>query len=189
MSGIGLVHRGEYTPEPSHTYMKISQRNKVAKSVHGGYDAYGRGLTTIHAKSTGSEEEGKVGKTSLSKESWVADTEGGLPYWRLESMSAKSGGEFLRFQECFSGWAFFGHDVSPLRKEVDNLLQRFPLWPVWVQLKAIPAQTVDLGDGEQTPSVPGHGCTGRALNCSKHPVSLWDLYIGQSVPANCFYSP
>jgi hypothetical protein len=53
-------------------------------------------------------------------------------------MSAKPGGGFLRFQECFSGWVFFGHDVSPLRKEVDNLLQRFPLRPVWVQLKAIP---------------------------------------------------
>jgi hypothetical protein len=40
----------------------------------------------IHAKSTGSEKEGKVGKTSLSKESWAADTEGGLPYRRLESI-------------------------------------------------------------------------------------------------------
>ncbi|TEB08803.1 hypothetical protein FA13DRAFT_1144202 [Coprinellus micaceus] len=79
----------------------------------------------IHAKSTGSEEEGKVGETSLSNESWAADTEGGLPYRRLESVSAKPGGGFLRFQECFSGWAFFGHDVSPLRKGVDNLCSDF----------------------------------------------------------------
>ncbi|TEB21603.1 hypothetical protein FA13DRAFT_1716703 [Coprinellus micaceus] len=76
----------------------------------------------IHAKSTGSEKEGKVGKTSLSKESWAADTEGGLPYRRLESMSAKSGG---------GSWAF-------MSKEVDSLLQRFSLQPVWVQLKVIP---------------------------------------------------